>query len=299
MNPRENLGWGKVNTEGVEMWDAKPVMTGNSVVAKDWLKLLFYPKKLLLYSYILRAYKLHQKNNHGRVFRVLDVGCGTGASVIDLKKILGGMADVQGIEVVKLQVDIAKTRLMENKVYAEVKWYDGVHFPFIDEYFDAAYTSDVLGHAQNVPNWLSEINRVLKLGGVLAMFCESSLGRHAYIRNYLFKRGLNVDPHAQFHISLYSKQELIKLLNKTGFEIEKIYSIAWARFFVHPDELYPSLQGQNRFPILKFFNKIFYKIKKKTHPFSTALAELFVLFEMLALGKWLESQGYVIRAKKK
>lgn len=281
------------------MWDALPVIGGEKAVLKDWLKLLFYPKKLLLYSYILRAFKKHQKNNHGKVFRVLDVGCGTGASVIDLKKILGDMADVQGIEVVKLQVDIAKTRLRENKVSAEVRWYDGSLFPFINGYFDAVYTSDVLGHVQNVPNWLGEISRVLKPGGALAMFCESSLGRHAYIRNYLFRRGLNVDPHADFHISLYSKQELAGLIQEAGFDIESMRSIAWARFFIHPDEIYPALQKQNKFPIIKFFNKIFYKIKKKTHPFSTAMAELYALFEMLAFGNWFESQGYIVRARKR
>lgn len=299
MNQKENLGWGKVSTEGVEMWDAKPVIVGNRVVLKDWLKLLFYPKKLLLYSYILRAYKIYKKNNPNKNFRVLDVGCGTGASVIDLKKILGDGADVQGIEVVKLQADIGRTRLIENKVQAEIKWYDGLLFPFLNEYFDAVYTSDVLGHVQDVPKWLREINRVLKPDGILAMFSESALGRHAYIRNYLYKRGLNIDPHAEFHISLYSKQKLMALIQDAGMDIEVIYSIAWSRFFVHPDELYPALNAQNRFSILKFLNKILYKIKKKTHPYSTALAELFVLFEMLALGKWFEAQGYIIRARKR
>jgi hypothetical protein len=42
-----------------------------------------------------------------------------------------------------------------------------------------------------------------------------------------------------------------------------------------------------------------YKIKKKTHPYSTALAELYGLVEMLTVGRWIEAQGYIILAKKK
>ena len=52
-------------------------------------------------------------------------------------------------------------------MYAEVVWYDGEHLPFDSGSFDAIYTSDVLGHVQNVPAWLKELNRVLKPGGVL------------------------------------------------------------------------------------------------------------------------------------
>ncbi|MEK7643878.1 MAG: class I SAM-dependent methyltransferase [Patescibacteria group bacterium] len=293
------MGWGKITAAGVEMWDSKPVIRAERATAGDWLKLLFYPKKLLLYSYILRAYKIHKRNCPAKIFRVLDVGCGTGASVIDFKKILGAGAEVLGIEVVKLQVEIGRTRIAENKIRAEIKWYDGTIFPFINEYFDAVYSSDVLGHVENVPAWLQEINRVLRPGGIVAMFSESVLGRHAYIRNYLNRRGLNIDPHREFHISLYSKSELLELLNQAGFGIEIIRSIAWSGFFVHPDEFYPALQAQSEFPILKFFNYIFYKIKKRTHPVSTALAELFVLLEMLTLGKWFEAQGYIIRARKR
>ncbi len=39
-------------------------------------------------------------------------------------------------------------------------------------------------------------------------------------------------------------------------------------------------------------------MKKKTHPFSTALCELYGLVEMLIVGKWVEAQGYVILSTK-
>jgi len=150
-----------------------------------------------------------------------------------------------------------------------------------------------------VPNWLEELQRVLVPGGRLAMFSESKLGKHAYIRNYLYKRGCNTDPHAEFHISLYSKTELKKMLDQSGFAIKKMYTAFWLSFLVHPDEFYGALHKQKGFFFLRNINKVLYWIKKKTHPISTALAEFYGLVEMLFLGRFLEVQGYIVLAKKK
>ena len=73
----------------------------------------------------------------------------------------------------------------------------------------------------------------------------------------------------------------------------------WSSFLLHPDEFYDRLQNQREFSVLRFFNKIFYKIKKKFHPYSTAGCELCGLVEALVIGKRVEAQGYVILAKKK
>ena len=209
------LGWGKVNEEGVEIWDTNPVFLGDRVAWKDWVKLLFYPKKFLLYRWIKRNLStLAPEHLSTNVPSILDVGCGTGASVIDLKKIFGRGADVVGVDVVKLQIELAQKKIKQYGVVAEVLWYDGKSLPFPDASFDAIYTSDVLGHVADVPAWLKELNRVLKPfdsaqgkpGGVLAMFSESKLGKHAWIRKYLFNHGLNVDPHAQFHIFIFVNQ---------------------------------------------------------------------------------------------
>ena len=300
MNHKINttLGWGKRDVLGAEIWDDNPVFTGDKVEFKDRLKLLFYPKKFLLYRYIAKAKKKAWKDLK-EPFRILDVGCGTGADVIDFKKMFGREAEVIGIDVVQLQIELAEAKIKQNAIWADVRWYDGENIPYPDNYFDAIYTSDVLGHVSNVPKWLHELNRVLRPGGALAMFSESELGRQAYVRRYMLKRGLNVDPHADFHISLYSKYKLMSMIDEAGFEIKNIYNSFWLSFLVHPDEFYPKLQAQHKFFILKFINFILYKIKKKTHPYSTALCELYGLIEMLTIGRWVEAQGYVILGEKK
>ncbi len=296
----QSLGWGIKNTEGAEIWDAEPVFRQEKISFKDWYKLLFYPKKWFLYRWVVANTPLSPPSK-GEIARVLDVGCGTGADIIDFKKMFGRSVEVFGVEVVKLQVELAQEKIKKHGGWAEVKWYDGQTLPFEDNYFDAVYTSDVLGHVADVQSWLAELNRVLKLGGALAMFAESKLGKHAYIRNYLLKRGLNADPHAEFHISLYSKNILREYIEAAGFEIKKMSSAFWASFFVHPDEFAHELRNTNQheFLILRTVNRVLCWIKKKLHPYSTALCELYGLVEMYLVGRWIEAQGYIILARKK
>lgn len=294
---KKTMGWGITNAEGAEIWDAEPLFRGAHFGFKNRLLLLFYPKKWFLYRYIHKNKQKFQSDR--REYRILDVGCGTGATMVDLKKMFGNQISVMGVDVVQLQIDLAKQKFQKYQIEASVSWYDGVHLPFESVSMDAIHTSDVLGHVQNVPAWLEEMNRVIKPGGTLAMFSESKVGKHAFIRKYLLKKGLNVDPHAPYHISLYSKKELKKLLEEAGFEVEKMYGSFWAAFFVHPDEMFPAFQSQSNFPVLKKINEWLYRFKKKTHPFSTAAGELYGFVEMLLLGPWLETQGYIILAKKK
>ena len=263
----KTTGWGVKTDDGTEIWDAPPVFTGEFVSWKDRLKLIFYPKKFVLYRAIAKDI---QKKNIGDLrdpYRILDVGSGTGAAVIDLKKLFGRHVEVVGADVMRLQNDLARENLKKYGVHADIVDYETV-LPFVDNTFDAVYTSDVLGHVPDVDAWLHELNRVLVSGGLLAMFSESKLGKHAWIRNYLMKRGMNTDPHAEFHISLYSKDELKEKIDNAGFVMYTLLSAVWATFFVHPDEMYVALQSSKKFFILRTLNKWLYFLKKKTHPFS-------------------------------
>jgi ubiquinone/menaquinone biosynthesis C-methylase UbiE len=304
-NQTEVSGWGIVTKDGAEVWDAYPVFRHPKITTKDRLMLMFHPKKWQLYRDINTHFVRETKGVSERAlvqepFRVLDVGCGTGASMVDIKKMLGKFASVEGIDVVQLQVDIAKKRLKSYGIHPKVACYDGVHIDAADHTYDVIYTSDVLGHVEDVPAWLDELNRVLKPGGIIAMFSESKLGKHAYIRRYLLeKKGINVDPHQEFHISLYSKKELLGLFDQAGFDVEAMKGSFWAKFFVHPDELYPELQQATGVSALKWLNALLYRIKQAIHPFGAACAELYGLVEMILIGQWLETQGYVIRLRKR
>ncbi|MFH1286780.1 MAG: class I SAM-dependent methyltransferase [Candidatus Magasanikbacteria bacterium] len=298
-------GWGMKTSDGSEIWDTAPLFFGEEIEKKDWCKLIFYPKKFFLYRYVKKhvdgIFKRYAKIDGAEKYvpRILDVGCGTGSTVIDFKKMYGRRADVIGVDVVGIQIDLAKEKIKKHGVWAEVSLYNGSKLPFESNSFDAIYTSDVLGHVEDVQVWLHELYRVLKSGGVLAMFSESKLGKHAFLRNYLMKKGVNTDPHAEFHISLYSKTTLKEFLEQAGFSVKRMFSSIWAYGTVYPDEVYESLGGRNGFFFLKHTSRLFALLKKKTHPFSTAIGEVYTLAEMLTLGRFVESQGYVILAKKK
>lgn len=297
MTQHQTQGWGVVKGEGVEIWDANPIFSSEHVTWKDKMKLLFYPKRFVLFSAI--AWDVKKKHMKGQTkYRILDVGCGTGAALIDIKRLFGKQVEVVGIDVVNMQVQIAKSKLKEHGVWANVHHFNGRNMSFDSDSFDCVYTSDVLGHVEDVPFWLAEIHRVLKPGGLLAMFSESAIGKHAWIRKYLYERGLNVDPHGQFHISLYSKRELRRLIEK-HFVIKKMLSTVWLKFLVHPDELAPALQGQQNFFFLRHANRLLFWAKKKTHPYSMAAAEFYSLIELLTLGRFIDAQGFVIVAKNK
>lgn len=292
--------WGDVTEDGAEIWDTTPLFLGHSVTWKDTAKLIFYPKKFYTYRYIKKDFKKKiAQRPIEEPYRILDVGCGTGSTVVDFKKMFGRRVDVVGLDVVRLQIDLGNQKLKQNGVVGELVWYDGNQFPFSDHSFDAIYTSDVLGHVPDVEQWLAEVARVLKDDGVLAMFAESELGKHAYIRKYLKDRDLNIDPHAEFHISLYQKNEIRQFVEEAGFEIELMKSSFWAAFFVHPEEFYPVLQGQKRFFFLRMINKFLTFVKNKTKPFSLVVAELYGLVEMMLLGNKIEAQGYVILGRRK
>jgi ubiquinone/menaquinone biosynthesis C-methylase UbiE len=293
MNSNNNTqGWGVVTNTGSEIWHSEPVFKDMSLGILNKVKLLFYPKKFFLYSFLEK--ELKRKND----IRILDVGCATGASLIDLQNIFGKKALVFGVDVIQMQVDIAKTRIKGLGLNADIRWYEGNVLPCEDNFFDAIYTSDVLGHVENVDKWLCELNRVLKPGGVLAMFSESKLGKNAYIRNYLMKKGVNIDPHAQFHISLYSKAELKQKVESAGFDILDMRTISWAHFLINPEEFYGELKNKKGFLFLKNLSGLFSFIKSKTRPFSVAFWELYTLLEIFVFGKRVEAQGYIVLARK-
>lgn len=299
-------GWGVIDANtGAEIWDADPVFRGAGVGVLGALKLLCYPKRFVLYRFIAKHVhalcKRYAKIEGGEKYvpKILDVGCGTGSSVIDLKKMFGRRVDVYGADVVALQIDLAKEKMKRFGVWAEFVHVDGIRLPFADATFDAVYTSDVLGHVEDVGAWMKEIHRVLRPGGVLAMFTESKLGKHAYLRNYFLRHGLNTDPHVAFHISLFSKATIRELLESSGFSISCMYTTVWAKFLVHPEELRPAFQAHDGLVGWNMANAILATFKRWTHPVSTAIAELYSLLEMLTIGRWIESQGYVVLGEKK
>ena len=89
--------------------------------------------------------------------QVLDVGCGNGFIAHHLSAILG--KDVVGIDV---------TKTTEARI--DYRSYDGANFPIAGNSVDAVLLCYVLHHAQDVRAVLSEVRRVLRVGGVVLIY---------------------------------------------------------------------------------------------------------------------------------
>ncbi len=298
MNRSSTLGWGKTKENGVEMWDATPIFS-SPPTALARLKLLFYPKRFFLYRALSRAIHWHEREGEARPFRILDNGCSTGATLTDLYFLFGKRVELFGVDVVRLEIDIAKQKLAALGVKAEPFWYDGITLPFEKKYFDAVFSSDVLGHVEKPETWLKEISRVLRPGGLLAMFAESKPGKHAVVRRYLLRHGVNVDPHAEFHISLFSKEVIRQMIEQIGVEISFFSAGPALNFLLYPDEAFATLQASTKVPIYRTLNRFLNFLKRVSAPFSVAVVEFLTTLHFATLGRILETQGCLVIGKKR
>src|SRR3989338_1240452 len=96
--------------------------------------------------------------------RVLDAGSGNGG--ISIAFAARG-AEAEGVDIEEELVAIEKAEAKAIGSTANFQWYEGTTLPFPDEYFDAAISVSVLEHVTDPVNYLSQILRVMKPGGVL------------------------------------------------------------------------------------------------------------------------------------
>jgi len=121
--------------------------------------------------------------------KLLDIGCGT--------KPYQNLCDVN--EYIGLEIDDEGNR---NHKYADV-FYDGKTIPFENNTFDSILSNQVFEHVFNPNDFLKEINRVAKLGGVFLMTVPFVWDEHEQPYDY----------------ARYSSFGLKHILSENGFEI--------------------------------------------------------------------------------
>jgi SAM-dependent methyltransferase len=117
---------------------------------------------------------------------LLDVGCGSRPH----EKLCVSVSQYIGMEI------------KDSHSKADV-CYDGRRFPFRHEVFDAVLSTEVIEHVFDPQNFLHEINRVLKVRGLLLLTCPFVWDEHEQPHDY----------------ARYSSFGLVHLLEKSGFEI--------------------------------------------------------------------------------
>ncbi len=121
--------------------------------------------------------------------RILDLGCGEGSGTFMLKKNIGNESKVYGIDINKKNISRA------NKQYGKKCKFvvaTGENLPFKKNFFDEVHAREVLEHVANLPKTLSEINRVLKKGGLLVATFPNKKSEEELVKlnkNYLKQIG--------------------------------------------------------------------------------------------------------------
>lgn len=122
--------------------------------------------------------------------KLLDIGCGTKP----YKYICNNVNEYIGLEI--------NDKGKRQHEFADV-FYDGKTIPFENKYFDSVMSSQVFEHVFNPNEFLQEINRVMKVGGVFLMTVPFIWDEHEQPYDY----------------ARYTSFGLKHILSENGFEI--------------------------------------------------------------------------------
>ena len=148
----------------------------------------------------------------GTVKKILDAGCGGGFFTHAIQK--------AGYETVGMDIScnaIAQARQMYKDIDFVCNTLDAP-WPFENGSFDVIFTTEVIEHVLGLHEMLSEMNRVLKVGGWMILTTPyHGLLKNLAITLFAFDRHFNNIKGG--HIHFFTKKSLKKLLNQFGFEI--------------------------------------------------------------------------------
>jgi len=134
--------------------------------------------------------------------KMLDVGCGDGATEFFVKKHFPSW-QTYGIDVSGQAIDVARSRNIDSAIF---QLYDGLTIPFNDNYFDVIFVAAVLHHINFSlhDTVINEIYRVLKPGGRFYLFEHNPLNP---VTKYLVKTCV-FDKDARLLTYVYAKRKI-------------------------------------------------------------------------------------------
>ncbi|HZB74709.1 MAG TPA: class I SAM-dependent methyltransferase [Solirubrobacteraceae bacterium] len=136
----------------------------------------------------------------GRVERALDLGCGDGRLTAELDA-----AELTAADVSPVALERARRRLAAGVRLVELE--PDAPLPFDDCAFELVLCAETIEHVRDVQLLLSEIRRVLRAGGTLALTTPASRA--------LMRPPDSLSPHLRF----FTGRSLRRLLDELGFEV--------------------------------------------------------------------------------
>jgi SAM-dependent methyltransferase len=128
--------------------------------------------------------------------------------------------------------------------------------PYADGFFSGVIIGDVIEHVENPSRVLRDINRVLKPGGRFVLATPNASYYAIFLHNLL--RRFVLDPDKGEHLSNWTIIDMVRLLKRNGFAVEKVYG---DRFMVPKTQLWMPMR---RFPMLSY--RAIYAARKVAAP---------------------------------
>jgi ubiquinone/menaquinone biosynthesis C-methylase UbiE len=134
---------------------------------------------------------------------VLEIGVGTGESVIEFSRFVGDSGKVYGIDISEGMLDVTRMKLKKQDLLDRVELVnkDAVDLPFKDDFFDKVFMSFTLElfDTHEIPKVLSECFRTIKKGGWICVVSLSKKNSNTMVRMYewlhdVFSRMLDCRP---------------------------------------------------------------------------------------------------------
>jgi ubiquinone/menaquinone biosynthesis C-methylase UbiE len=132
--------------------------------------------------------------------RVLNAGAGSGTFSLRLAE--------NGFEVTSVDTSPAAVEVLRSRLPGEVAQADVTALPFADATFDAAVLGEVLEHVEDDHSALTEVARVLKPGGALAISVPANPKRFGPSDRWAG------------HVRRYSRQALLDVCAASGFTVK-------------------------------------------------------------------------------
>lgn len=158
-----------------------------------------------------------------KIKNFLDIGCGEGYSLIEA---FSRGWSVYGIDITDHRIETAKDngiRFINS---------DLMNAKLPSEFFDIVYLDSVLEHVYNPSEYLTEIKRILKKGGILYLGVPNEDSLFNDVRKIFYKiTGKNITEkikpfQSPYHINGFNKASLKFALDRTGLSIVKLRNFA-------------------------------------------------------------------------
>jgi SAM-dependent methyltransferase len=136
-----------------------------------------------------------------RPLRILDAGCGTGATMLALEP----LGEVWGCDLSEDALAMSRERGAQH-----LRCCDVTALQFADASFDVVVTADVLEHVPDDERAVKEMARVLRPGGVLV----ATVPAHRYL--------WSEHDEALLHLRRYERDEFVTLVEGAGLQMRKL-----------------------------------------------------------------------------